>query len=378
MLLNDFFTIKEITENENEWVYCLALNAEHIIYQAHFQGNPVTPGACIIQMVKELAQDYHSTSFFIRSVKNVKFLCVINPLEQPEINAHLTFKTVEKNLLAVSAILDNEKTVFCKLNLVLESISIAQKPILQDRMNKLQLCVVIPTYNNEKTLAKVLKDVLKYTSSVIVVNDGATDRTSEILERFAHKIEIITYSKNKGKGHALRCGFNCAEAWGYKAVITIDSDGQLFANDIEAFVRLAESNPDVYLIGQRIIEGRIPRGNNFANKFSNFWFTVQTGLRLQDTQNGFRLYPLAAMKGMRPFSSRFEAELEMLVRSAWKGISIRPVPVRMYYAPRGIQVSHLRPVIDFLRISLLNTCFVFLAIIYGYPSMLCRKLFKNS
>ena len=378
MLFNDFFTIKELTINETEWLYRLSLNAGHPIYQAHFQGNPITPGACIIQMVKELAQDYHSTSYFIRSVKNVKFLCVINPLENPGINARLTFRTDENNTLAVSAVLENEKTVFCKLNLLLEASGIMQKPVLQDRMDQLQLCVVIPTFNNEKTLAAVLNDVLRYTSSVIVVNDGATDGTSEILERFADSVEVVSYPRNKGKGHALKCGFDRAESSGYKAAITLDSDGQLFASDIEAFVRLAEINPDEFLIGQRIIEGRIPSGNNFANKFSNFWFTVQTGRCLQDTQNGFRLYPLAAMKQMRPFTSRFEAELEMLVRSAWKGISIRPVPVQMYYFPKEERVTHFRPVKDFFRISLLNTCFVFLAILYGYPSMLCRKLFKKS
>ena len=378
MLLNDFFKIKELSGNETEWVYRLALNAEHPIYQAHFQGNPITPGACIIQMVKELAQDCHSTSFFIRKAKNVKFLCVINPLEHPEINARLTFRTDENNLLAVSAVFSSEKTVFCKLNLVLEATGATQKPALQDRMDTLQLCVVIPTYNNAKTLARVLKNVLVYTSSVIVVNDGATDGTSEILENFAGQIEVVSYPRNKGKGHALKCGFNRAEEMGYKAAITFDSDGQHFASDIEALVRLAETDSGAYLVGQRVIEGQIPSGNSFANKFSNFWFAVQTGRRLQDTQNGFRLYPLAAMKGMRPFTSRFEAELEMLVRLAWKGIPIRPVPVRMYYAPKGVRVTHFRPGKDFLRISLLNTCLVFLAIIYGYPSMLCRKLFKKS
>ena len=377
MLLNNFYTVTELTGNETEWVYRLTLNAKHPIYQAHFQGNPITPGACIIQMVKELAQDYHSIALFIRKIKNVKFLCVINPLENPEINARLSFKTDENNLLAVSAVFSSEKTVFCKLNLVLEAVEEAQKPELQDRMDKLQLCVVIPTYNNEKTLARVLNDVLRYTHSVIVVNDGATDNTGKILESFAGQIAIISYNKNKGKGHALKCGFNRAEEMGYKAAITFDSDGQHFASDLEAFVRLYESCPGTYLIGRRIIEGQIPSGNNFANRFSNFWFAVQTGRRLQDTQNGFRLYPLTAMQGMRPFSTRFEAELEWLVRSAWKGIPIQPVPVRMYYAPKGERITHFRPGKDFFRISLLNTCLVFLAFIYGYPSMLCHKLFKK-
>jgi len=379
MLINDFFTIKEVTGNEKEWLYRLSLNAGHPVYEAHFQGNPITPGACIIQIVKELAQDHYSTSFFIRSVKNVKFLCVINPLEHPEIDVHLTFRTDEAGMVAVSGFIDRDKAVFCKINLVLTATGANKKPELQDRFDKLKLCVIIPTYNNEKTVARVLNDVLRYTSSVIVVNDGATDGTSEILKDFAGKTDVVSCLRNKGKGHALKCGFNRAEELGYTSAITLDSDGQHFAGDMEAFVRMAETCPGAFLIGQRtMIEGRVPPKNSFANKFSNFWFTVQTGRILQDTQCGFRLYPLAAMKGMRPFTSRFEAELELLVRSAWKMLSIHPIPIHVYYAPEGERVTHFRPGKDFLRISLLNTCFVFLAIIYGYPSMLCRKLFKKS
>ena len=378
MLLNAFFSIHESMGNDNEWVYRLSLNAEHPIYQAHFQGNPITPGACIIQMVKELAENQFSTTFFIRNLKNVKFLCVINPLENKEIDVRLTFRTDENGMLALSAHIHREKVVFCKINLVLEDTNKTKMPELQDRMSSNKLCVVIPTYNNEKSLAQVLNDVLKYTSSVIVVNDGATDGTSRLLETFAEKIEIVSYPKNKGKGYALKCGFNRAEALGYKAAITLDSDGQHFANEIEKFVQIAETCPDTFLIGQRMIDGRMTAGSSFANKFSNFWFAVQTARRLQDTQNGFRLYPLATMKGMRPVTSRYEAELELLVRSAWKGISICPVSVQVYYPPTEERVTHFRPGKDFLRISLLNTCFVFLAILYGYPSMLCHKLFKKS
>jgi 3-hydroxymyristoyl/3-hydroxydecanoyl-(acyl carrier protein) dehydratase len=377
MLINDFFAIKKSTANEKEWVYRLSLNAGHPIFQAHFQGNPVTPGACIVQIIKELAEEHHSASFFIRSVKNVKFLYVINPLEHKEIDVHLTFKTYENNLFSVSAVIDRDKTVFCKLNLVLEKTCIDKKPALQAQMDHLKICVVIPTYNNIQTLIEVLNDILRFTNSVIVVNDGSTDGTSELLERLTGRIEVVSYKKNKGKGHALKCGFDRAEALGYKSVITLDSDGQHFANDVIAFVQMAETCPGAFLTGQRIVEGRMPSGNNFANKFSNFWFTVQTGRSLQDTQNGFRLYPLSAMKGMRPLSSRFEAELELLVRSAWKGIRILPVPVHVYYPPKEERVSHFRPGKDFLRISLLNTCLVILAVLYGYPSILCRYLFWN-
>jgi glycosyltransferase involved in cell wall biosynthesis len=252
-----------------------------------------------------------------------------------------------------------------------------QLQILQSRMEALRLCVVVPTYNNQKTLPDVLNDILQYTSSIIVVNDGSTDNTTEILKDFAGKVEVVSYLPNKGKGYALKSGFNCAEELGYRGAVTIDSDGQHFASEIERFVDYAERYPEALLLGQRTTEGDMPAKNSFANKFSNFWFSVQTAYRLNDTQNGFRLYPLSAMKGLRSVSSRYEAELEMLVRSAWKGIEIVPVPTRVYYPPEGERVTHFRPGRDFFRISVLNTLFTLLAIIYGYPSMFLRRLFAK-
>ena len=248
---------------------------------------------------------------------------------------------------------------------------------LQKQMEELRLCVVVPTYNNQKTLSGVINDILKYTSNIIVVNDGSTDDTAEILKGFSEKICVVSYMPNKGKGFALKSGFDKAEQLGYGGAITIDSDGQHFASEIERFVEYADKYPDALLLGQRTTEGDMPTKNSFANKFSSFWFTVQTAYRFRDTQNGFRLYPLSAMKGLRSISSRYEAELETLVRSAWKGIRIVPIPTRVYYPPAGERVTHFRPGKDFFRISVLNTLFTLLAIVYGYPSMFFRRLFSK-
>jgi len=247
---------------------------------------------------------------------------------------------------------------------------------LQQQMEALRICVLVPTYNNQKTLPGVLIDILQYTSSVIVVNDGSTDDTDEILRSYAGRIDVVSYAPNRGKGYALKTGFNRAEALGYTNAITIDSDGQHFASDIKRFVDYAMKYPGTILLGQRITEGDMPTKNTFANKFSNFWFTVQTAIRLNDTQHGFRLYPLSAMQGMRPLTSRYEAELEMLVRAAWKGLQITPVPTRIFYLPEDERITHFRPGKDFFRISLLNTLLTLLAIVYGYPAMFCRRLCK--
>jgi glycosyltransferase involved in cell wall biosynthesis len=245
-------------------------------------------------------------------------------------------------------------------------------------MNSSDICVVIPTYNNEKTLAAVIDSVLEHIVSVIVVNDGSTDKTNEILTQYEEKIQIVSYAKNRGKGYALRCGFDCAEQMGFKYALTLDSDGQHFAEDIPRFVEAAEKNPDALIVGNRnLTQDNMPKKNTFANRFSNFWFALQTGTRLPDTQTGYRLYPLKKMKRLRPFTSRYEAELEMLVRCAWRGIRLISLPVRVYYAPEGERVSHFRPGMDFVRISLLNTLFMFLAVVYGYPAKFFRYLLKN-
>ncbi|MDR0700051.1 MAG: glycosyltransferase [Tannerella sp.] len=377
MLIDDFFTVIETADTEAGRTYRVALNALHPVFSAHFAGNPIVPGACIAQMIKELAADYLSGSFFISAIKNMKFLKVISPLENPEVSVRITCTARENENISISSVINDGDSVFFKAILVLTPITkneSAPHPVLQRRMEALRLCVLIPTYNNRKTLACVINDVLQHTTDIIVVNDGSTDDTVEILNGFSGKVEVVSYMPNRGKGYALKSGFNRAEELGYKGVITLDSDGQHLVSDIETFVGYAEKYPGALLLGQRTIEGSMPAKNNFANRFSNFWYAAYTAYRFNDTQNGFRLYPLAAMKGLRPFFSRYEAEFEMLVRSAWKGLAIAPVPVCVYYPPAGERVTHFRPKRDFFRISALNMLFFVLAIVYGYPSMLFHRL----
>jgi glycosyltransferase involved in cell wall biosynthesis len=245
-------------------------------------------------------------------------------------------------------------------------------------MNVPDICVIIPTYNNESTLAAVIDSVLEYIPNIIVINDGSTDSTNVALHKYREKIMIVSYETNRGKGFALKCGFAYAKERRFKYALTIDSDGQHYAEDIPRFIKTSEKFQDTLIIGNRnLAHYNMPKKNRFANKFSNFWFALQTGIKLPDTQTGFRLYPLEKMKYLRPFTSRYEAELEILVRCAWMGIKIISLPIQVHYEPEGKRISHFRPSIDFLRISLLNTLFVFLSVVYGYPSKFFRYLFTK-
>lgn len=242
-------------------------------------------------------------------------------------------------------------------------------------LKELGICVIIPTYNNAGTIMQVIQSVAEYCDDIFVVCDGPTDGTVELVKQSATPVNVVEYQPNKGKGTALVTGFREALKRGFRYAITLDSDGQHYASDIPAFVEAITRHPDALIIGSRGLKhDNMPQKNTFANKFSNFWFTVQTAKRLPDTQTGFRLYPLQKMGKMHIITSRYEAELELLVRSAWRNINIIPIPINVYYPPQEERVSFFRPGKDFTRISILNTFFCFAAILYGYPSMLIRKL----
>ncbi len=243
--------------------------------------------------------------------------------------------------------------------------------------NELKVCVIIPTYNNSGTLAGVIEDVSKYTHQIIVVNDGSTDNTESIIDSFSN-LQKVSYATNVGKGWALRQAFKYAMEKGYKYAITIDSDGQHFVKDIPLFINKLETEPDAMIIGSRNMDqASIPGKSSFGHKFSNFWFKVETGIYCPDTQSGFRLYPLYLLKGMRFYTWKYEFEIEVIVRAAWKGIKMDSVPVTVYYAPKETRISHFRPFQDFSRVSVLNTFLVVIAFAYIKPRDFIKALFKK-
>jgi glycosyltransferase involved in cell wall biosynthesis len=247
-------------------------------------------------------------------------------------------------------------------------------PLYQENFDALHTCVIIPTYNNAGTLAKVIEDVSAYTGNIIVVNDGSTDSTPEILKSYPG-VQSLSYSDNKGKGWALRKGFELARRAGYHHAITIDSDGQHFAKDLPLFLEKVQRIPDAIVIGARNMDQEgVPGKSSFGHKFSNFWFWVETGISAPDTQSGYRLYPLLLLEDIRFTTRKYEFEIEVLVRAAWRGIRVESVPVSVYYAPIETRISHFRPVKDFSRISVLNTVLVILTFFYIKPRNFFRAL----
>jgi glycosyltransferase involved in cell wall biosynthesis len=245
----------------------------------------------------------------------------------------------------------------------------------QELLNSTNFCVIVPTYNNQKTLKKVLDSILDFTQNIIIVNDGSTDETSEILKQYSQFTQIH-HPKNIGKGRALRNGFRKAIEMHFEYAITIDSDGQHFASDIPNFIAKIQKEPNSLLIGSRnMTQENVPKKSSFGNKFSNFWFQFETGIKLEDTQSGFRLYPLKLIP-KQFYTNKFEFEIEVIVRSAWKGIVVKNIPIQILYDPAE-RVSHFRPFKDFTRISILNTVLVLNALLYIKPRDFFRRAKKK-
>ena len=218
-------------------------------------------------------------------------------------------------------------------------------------MNK--ICAIIPVYNNEKTIKPVVCGCQKFIETVIVIDDGSTDKTSPILSEIPNII-VYKFTRNTGKGAAIKKGFEIALQNGFSHAITVDADGQHFPEWIETAIGECEKNPDSILIGARIgksVGEFAPKKNMLARKFANLWIKIYTGFSLNDTQSGFRVYPVEKMKNIKFKTARFEFEQEVLVKSAWENINIGEFAIAQFYQSPQERISHYRAFRDSMRIS---------------------------
>jgi uncharacterized protein (DUF2062 family) len=210
-------------------------------------------------------------------------------------------------------------------------------------------CVVIPHYNHVATLAGVVRGAQAH-CPVMVVDDGSTLPLPDLPE-----CDVVRLGRNQGKAAALRAGFKRATELGFTHAITMDADGQHFVEDLPALLAAIQAQPDALVVGVRDFHAAgCPTHRRRSNAVSTFWYRVETGVRLRDTQCGFRGYPLSLTLRLKVRASRYAYELEFLVRAAWVGTPIVPVAVKCTYAPDQVRQSHFRPLRDLAHITLMN------------------------
>lgn len=378
-----FFTLESGEKNGNSATYRCRLHPEAPVFKVHFPGFPVLPGVLTLKMVVDAinaSQFFSTQTLTVQSIGNAKYLAVVNPQETQEVEISVALKA-EKNadepaVFQFKATVQNGETRFATF-----SFSCTATDFITVSVEENEVCAVIPTYQNAKTLLKVVADVHRVVDTVFVVDDGSNDGTAALLDKATgseRPEKVLTHPKNCGKGAALKTGLTYARQQGFRYAVTVDADGQHLADDIPALLKAVEEEPDALVIGSRGLQHEnMPAKSTFANRFSNFWFALQTLQRLPDTQSGLRVYPLRRLHGLRWMSARYEAELTLLVFSAWAGVKLLPVPVSVYYPPRDQRVTHFRPGRDFTRISVLNTLLCFLMVVYGWPRIFCRQIARG-
>ena len=214
-------------------------------------------------------------------------------------------------------------------------------------------CILIPSYNAEKSLAAVASECLQAGVPVVVVDDGSTDGTADVVTGLA--VVLLKHAHNQGKGRALQTGFKWALEQGVEAVVTVDADGQ---HDVSAVSRLYESARDSgidLLIASRHTQFEKMAGlRAFWNRFGVWCMKKRTGFEIMDSQSGFRCYSAELLRSVTLNAHGYDLEMELLMK-AWKnGFSIASLPVAARVAD-GRSTSHFRPVRDTW-----NICKIFL------------------
>ena len=211
-------------------------------------------------------------------------------------------------------------------------------------------CVLIPCLDEETAIQSVIESVLALDAAVIVVDDGSTDRTPDIVA--ALPVTLLRHEQRRGKGEALRNGFREALRQGYEAVLTMDGDGQHLASDIPRIVAAAARHPRHLVIGARLLDkAQQPKGRRRANAVADWGISWACAQPVADTQSGQRWYPRAAMDLVDLPAENFVFEAAILIAaSREKKIGIVSVPIASRYHG-AFRPSHLKPVRDVTRIT---------------------------
>jgi glycosyltransferase involved in cell wall biosynthesis len=210
----------------------------------------------------------------------------------------------------------------------------------------LQICAIIPCYNEGSSIAQIVRAVKIHVQEVLVIDDCSTDTTAA--QATAAGATVIRHEHNQGKGVALKTGFRYAAEHGFKAAITLDGDGQHDTDEIPLFLETFAQNDCDVVLGNRMQEtASMPRLRRVSNRFTSWIISRMVGCSIADTQCGFRMISLEFWNTVRLDSCRFDLESEILIRAIQSGARLKQVRIRtIYFAARK---SKINPITDTLR-----------------------------
>ena len=231
------------------------------------------------------------------------------------------------------------------------------------------VCMIIPAYNTAKTVGTVVREVRARHIDPIVINDGSSDDTAwTAIDAGAF---VISHVANRGKGMALRTGFQYALQAGYPLIGTMDSDGQHAPADLPALCEAMGDSTAAIVVGRRLLQpGRMPWARRVTNRLMSSTISRVAGQPIPDSQCGFRLIRSSVLRSVHLSTSRYDLESELLLAAARQGWRIVSIPVRTIYQQ---QRSYIRPLTDGVRFFWLVGRFA----LRGRPSALRRSLAES-
>lgn len=241
----------------------------------------------------------------------------------------------------------------------------------------LKPCVVIPVYNHEHAIGKVVDQVLAHDLPCILVDDGSSPGCAAVLDALvaAHpgRVVLERHAVNQGKGGAVLTGFRRAEQDGYSHVLQVDADGQHSVADIPRFLDAARARPQAVVAGCPIYDESVPALRLYARYLTHVWVWINTlSLAIRDSMCGFRVYPVApvlALAARRKLGLRMNFDIEILVRLYWDGVQVVNLPTKVGYPEDG--VSHFKAWTDNVLITRLHVA-LFFGMLPRIPSLLVR------
>ena len=207
-----------------------------------------------------------------------------------------------------------------------------------------RICILIPAYNAQETLGSVLKKIEPLKMDTLVVNDGSSDETKRVASE--NGAQLLEHSLNLGKGAALQTGFQYILQKDYQVVITLDADGQHDPSEIPSLLKIFQIvKPDILIASRAAEFGKMTFLRRFWNRLGVKAVARLCHSDITDSQSGFRLIRTKVLKEVDFSTSRFETELELLIKACKKGFSVLSVPINTQQVD-GTGSSHFRPVAD--------------------------------
>jgi glycosyltransferase involved in cell wall biosynthesis len=213
----------------------------------------------------------------------------------------------------------------------------------------LSLCVLIPAFNEEKTISKVVQGCRQYVRDVIVVDDGSSDRTGDLAREAG--ATVITHDVNRGKGAGLKTGFDYILAGKWDGLIVVDADGQHDWNEIPKIIKTTMDDNAGITIGSRMSNvKRMPIHRKASNMLTSWIISKLAGQYVPDSQCGFRLIRSIILRELSLSTDNFEMESEMIIIAARKGFKISYVPIRTIYIEGRSRIGPGRDTWKFIRL----------------------------